>query len=147
MRTTQGNSGFTLLELIIVMLLMSIILGIAVVGFATRLPSARFSATVRELTATIRHARALAQITGEKQRLAINTDTGTYGIAGKGGKTISPDVRMKVIDDISGEVVNGQYEMVFYPAGNSSGGTVMLWNEKRKAEVALDPVVGAVSIK
>jgi prepilin-type N-terminal cleavage/methylation domain-containing protein len=48
----KGESGFTLLELIIVMILSLMILGLVSVYFANFLSSARLQATVREFSAT-----------------------------------------------------------------------------------------------
>lgn len=146
-RKGKKNSGFTLLELIVVMLLISIIFGIAGVVFSGRLSSSRFDAAVRELTATMRHARALSRITGEKQTFSLNLDSKRYGIAGKGEKGFSPDIRIRVADPLTGETDHGRYDFLFYPAGNADGGTILLSDEKRKAEIALDPVVGAVATR
>ncbi|HWR90597.1 MAG TPA: prepilin-type N-terminal cleavage/methylation domain-containing protein, partial [Dissulfurispiraceae bacterium] len=71
----QGNErGFTLLELIIVMLLIAIILGIVTVFFVNTLSAGKFSATAREVAATIKHARSLARLHGEDQTITIDID-------------------------------------------------------------------------
>ena len=83
-----SRAGFTLLELIIVIFLITLMVGLSAVFFANTLPSGRFNATVRELASTIRQARHLAQLNGEKQIITIDLDSRSYGIEGRGKKNL-----------------------------------------------------------
>jgi general secretion pathway protein H len=141
-----NRSGFTLLELIIVLFLITLILGLSSVFFANTLPSGRFNASAREMAATIRQARHLAQLNGEKQVLTIDMDTRSYGLKGQGEKILPPGIHIKVIDPLAGEITSGSYRMAFHVAGNTEGGTVVLWNDAKVAQINIDPVAGAVII-
>lgn len=142
-----NKSGFTLLELIIVIFLITLMVGLSAVFFANTLPSGRFSATTRELAATIKQARHLAQLNGETQVLTINMDSRSYGIEGRGEKNLPSGLRLKVIDPLTGDITSGKYHMTFHSAGSTEGGTVVLWDNKRIANINIDPVAGAVIIK
>jgi general secretion pathway protein H len=141
------NKGFVLLELIIVLVLISVIVGLATVFFANTLPSHKFNATVRNISTTIRQARSLAGIHDETQTVTIDLDSKTYNLEGHASKDIPPDISIKIIDPISGEIYNGKYNFVLYPTGNIEGGTIVLWTAKRSASIQMDPVVGTVVIK
>jgi len=141
------GAGFVFLELIIVLFLISLILGLSTVFFSNILPSNRFNATIREISATIRHARALSQIYGETKIVTIDLDLKRYGMEGRGAKEIPTDINIKVIDPLSGEIHNGKYQFVLYPTGGIEGGTIVIWNSKRTVSIQPDPVVGAVVIK
>jgi len=141
------NSGFTLLELIIVLSLASLILGLAVIFYANTLPSSKLNATARELSATIRYAKHLAQVNGEKQSLTIDLYSRQYGIEGQRSKQVPPEISIKVMDQLSGEVYKGKYLIVFYPHGGVEGGTIVLSTTKKTVSIQLDPVVGSVVIK
>src|SRR3990172_2624923 len=130
-----NRSGFTLLELIIVIFLITLMLGLSAVFFANTLPSGRFNATAREMAATIRQARHLAQLNGEKQILTIDLDSRSYGIESRGEKTLPAGIDLKVIDPLAGDITKGKYHMTFHPAGSSGGGTVVLWNNTRVAHI------------
>lgn len=143
----KKNNGFTLLELIIVIFLMTLILGLSLPFFARSLPSNRFNTTVRDIVATIRHARILSQSNNTEQAIFIDLDSKYYGIEGQGSKAISSDVNIKVIDPFSGEIYSGKYWITFRPLGSIDGGTIVLWNEKKTANINLDPIVGAVVAK
>jgi len=141
------RSGFTLLEIIIVLFLMTLILGLSVVYFVNRLPSARFDATTREIVATLRHAWSLARINNERQTITVDLDLKTYGINGFGAKKIPPDVNIKIADSFAGEVFHGKYYLQFQATGGAEGGRLILWNNKKMQSIQLDPIIGAVIVK
>jgi prepilin-type N-terminal cleavage/methylation domain-containing protein len=143
----KKNSGFTLLELMIVLFLISLIMGMAGVFFANTLPSNKFNATVREIVASIRYARSLAQVNGENETLTIDLDSKKYALLGRGEKPIPPEVNIKVVDPLSGDVTTGRYQLLFPSFGGAEGGTIVLWDKKRVASISLDPVVGSVVVK
>lgn len=139
----KNNKGFTLLELIIVLLLVSLILGISAVFIVNSLPSGRFNSTAREVVAAIRHARALAALTGEEKTITISLDSRKYGISGLPEKVLPADINIKVIDPFYGDITEGDYKLVVHSTGSIEGGTIVLWNSKKKAEINLDPIAGA----
>ena len=143
----SNSSGFTLLELIIVIFLITLMLGLSSVFFANTLPTGRFNATTRDIASTIRQARHLALLNGEKQTITIDMDSRTYGIEGRGIKTLTSGINIRVTDPLVGDITKGQYHMAFHSAGGSEGGTVVLWNNSRVASINIDPVAGAVIIK
>jgi prepilin-type N-terminal cleavage/methylation domain-containing protein len=138
----KKNSGFTLLELIIVLFLISLITGMSAAFFANSLPTHRFNATVREFVAGVRYARSLAQARGENETISIDLDSRKYTMPGRGEKTLPPHVNIKVLDPLSGEITTGRYQLLFPGFGGAEGGTIVLWDEKRVASISLDPVVG-----
>ena len=142
-----NRSGFTLLELIIVIFLITLMVGLSAVFFANTLPSGRFNATAREMASTIRQAKHLAQLNGEKQVITIDMDSRSYGIEGRGEKKLPSGLHIKVTDPLTGDITNGQYHMTFHSAGSTEGGTVILWNNSKAAQIDVDPVAGAVIIK
>jgi general secretion pathway protein H len=143
----KKNAGFTLLELIIVLFLITLIIGLSAVMFASFLPSSRFDSTVRNISATMKYARSLAHMSGEFQTVTIDLDAKTYGIEGKGSKDIPPGVNIKIIDPFAGEVDEGKYRFVLYPGGGVEGGTVALWTAKKSVRIELDPIAGSLIIK
>jgi hypothetical protein len=142
-----SDTGFTLLETIIVLFFMALILGLSTIFFANTLPSSRLNATAREISATIRHVRHTALINGENQTMIINLDSGYYGIEGIAQKSIPPAIALKVIDPLLGEVRKGEYPFVFHVTGAMEGGTIVLSSGKKIVSIQLDPVVGSVVIR
>lgn len=114
----QGN-GFTLLELIIVIFLITLILGLSTVFLAGSLSSSKIRSTARDMVTTIRRASNIAQSSGINKSIIIDIDSKVYSIDGDVKKEIPPDVNIKVIDYMNGnEIDSGSYRMVFYARGD-----------------------------
>ena len=142
------KNGFTLLEIIIVLFLVTLILGLSTVFFAGYLPSVKVNATGREISGMIRHARSLARMNMESRTVMIDLDNRTYGIEGLGTKFFPPDALIRVIDPFLGdEITRGKYPIVFNPAGGMTGGTIILSWRKKVIRIEMDPITGAVLIK
>jgi prepilin-type N-terminal cleavage/methylation domain-containing protein len=143
----HNSRGFTLLELIIVMTLVSLMFGLSTVFFANVLPSARLGAMGRELSSAIRQMELLAQNRGEDQILTINLDTRQYGPEGGVMKTFPANISVMVNDPDFGVLRYGKYPMIFRATGGVEGGTVVLGYKKKILYIQADPVVGSVMIR
>lgn len=142
------HAGFTLIELAVVLFLMALIAGLSAVFFGNTLPSAKLTATGRELSATIRQARSLAQLKGTSQAVLVNLDTRRYGIEGRSNtKSIPPEIGIKLLDPLLGEVQGGTYRILFEATGSIEGATIDLWNRNRSLRIVTDPIVGTVTLK
>ena len=146
-RHSQLSSGFTLIELTVVMFLMALVMGLSTVFYAGSLPSARLNAAGRELSATIRQARSLAQSNGTSQAVSLNLDANSYGIEGRGTRSVPQGVGIRVVDPLFGAVQHGTYRILFDATGGVEGAAVELWNSKRLIRIVTDPIVGTVTIK
>jgi len=146
-RHPARSSGFTLIELTVVLFLMALILSLSTLFFGNTLPSAKLSATGRELSATIRQARSLAQLNGTSQAVLVNLDTRRYGIEGRGARSIPPEIGIKVTDPLRGEVQGGIYRILFEATGGVEGAIIDLWNTKRIMRIVTDPIVGTVTLR
>jgi len=142
-----NGAGFTLLELLIVLFLIALILGLSTIFFANTLPSSRLNATAREMSATLRHAKHLALINGQKQTITIDLDSKYYESEGITHKNIPSSINIKVIDPLLGEIRNGKYLFVVDSSGSIEGGTIILSTNKKTVSIQIDPVVGSVVIK
>ena len=145
MKEMGRNKGFTLLEMMLVIFLITLILAISVSMFANALPSQRVDATARELIATFRHARSTAMTSGQWQVLTLEIDSKQYSIeGGDAPRSIPADVAVKVLDPLYGEITKGGYRFVIAPSGVSEGGTIVLSAGKKEVNIDVDPIVGAV---
>jgi general secretion pathway protein H len=145
-RTPPADSGFTLLELIVVMFLISLMAGISVVLFTGTLTSGKLDATARSLVAAMKHARVMAAVNGEPQAVFIDLDTNTYGIEGKDGKPFPKGITVTVADPLQGRQTGGRSLITFDPLGSIQGEQVILSTPKRSLTVRPDPLVAAVAV-
>ncbi len=139
--------GFTLLEIMMVMVLVLIILGISTVFFSSMLPSQNLNAAGRELSAMLRFARLLATNSGESRTVFVDLETGRYGIQGVQTRRIPQGITLKITDALEGEITRGRYSILFNESGGVPWGRITLSGGKKVLHVELDPVLGAVVLK
>ena len=103
----DNNRGFTLLEMLLVIFLISIIVGISAVVFTRSLPSQKVDAAAREIMASFRQARSNAVTSGKWQVLNIDIEGRTFGIEGGARRALPEEVSLRVLDPLYGEVAVG----------------------------------------
>lgn len=142
-----NQKGFMLIELIIVLVLIVLILGISTVFFANTLPSSKFNALVRDISANIRYTMTTARLRGEDQTFYIDLNSRRYGVENLKSKDLPANVNIRVFDPSGMEVLKGRYQIMIPSTGGMDGGTILLSDGKRTAFIHLDPVVGAITTK
>jgi hypothetical protein len=129
------------------MAIAALILGLGAMFFANTLPGAHLAATGRELTASVRQMKFLAQNRGEDLILTVDLDMKRYGIEGMRMKTVPSDVSIMAVDPIVGQVRNGKYLITFRSTGGVEGGMLVLAARKKVIYIEMDPVVGSVKVR
>ncbi len=164
----QGE-GFTLLELLLVLMLISLITGLVTPKLGGSLIGVQTKTAVKKTSAILRFARNLA-VTDQKARIVnFNTKTNTIalhldqdfdvveGVTQRiepGGKYKSqyyqlPDnvIIQEVIDGRGISSDDELFTIFFYPAGNSSGGEIVLGgNRKGTYRIRVDFITGLVDV-
>ena len=139
------NRGFTFIEVMIGVFLMSLITGITTIFFANTLPSARHKATARELAATIKYARHLAFVKNEKQIINIDLDAKNYSIKGREIKTIAPEISVTVYgNEVNANPVrNGKYIISYDTNAGSGWSAIELVRGEKVITIKPDPIMVA----
>jgi len=99
------------------------------------------------MAATLKEARLLAYINNEKTLLTIDLDARRWGIQGRRNREIPPEVQIRIIDPVHGELIKGIHNLAFFPTGRVDGKNIILQEGKKEWQLLTDPVVGAVLIK
>jgi general secretion pathway protein H len=146
-RTPASSRGFTLLEVMMVVVLILIVLGVSTVFLARRLPSQNLNSAGRELSAMLRFAKLLAKNSGEPRAVLVNLDSGRYGIAGVQMRNVPQGVTLTITDPLEGEITRGEHSIVFNESGTAGWGRITLSGGRKVLHIELDPVLGAVVLK
>ena len=169
MKARSRLEGFTLIELIIVLVILSVITALVAPKLTQSLSRMNVESTARRVASALRLARSLAVT--EKvpygamfdmnadmltvipyQRTPEEEDT----LESEANYTLSPRVYMltdgvhlKEGVALNGETVTtGAFQMAFFPGGGTSGGEVVLGDDEgRSFSVTVDRIVGSVKIR
>ncbi len=144
LQPARGDAGFTLLELIIVLLLIGLITALVMVSLTAALPSTKFRSEVRKMGSLLRYARNRAEFLNQEKEVIIEIEKREVKYEGKTRVAFSGDTEIYVIDPVDGETREGLYRLVFFPGGGSTGSVIVLTRRGRKTEIYLDPLTGSI---
>jgi type II secretion system protein H len=151
-------NGFTLLELVLVLLLMSLIAGLTLPFVASTLDRITLQSEVRQIASALQFARseAISKKTLYAFHIDINEKQYWLGIPKQEEitqpKPIDETVRILDYQRTDETLTEGAFMILFYPRGNSSGGTLRFISINDKDEeniyvVNIDPITGKPKIE
>ncbi len=138
--------GFTLLEMIVVMLIiamMASLLGTSVVG---RMDSVKVATAARDLTAALRYTRSQAVLHRQEQYLELNLETKSYVAAGQKSVQLPESMELKLLtaqSEVSSDKVG---RIRFFADGGSTGGRVTLISGGREWKVKVSWLTGEITM-
>lgn len=170
---SKAASGFTLIEMVVVVALLFMVLGVSIPMLAGNFGNLSLKSTAREISSFCRIARTYAISTKDVHRIVFKPETGIYriegsGVAGKysGARELPERIEVKgdcgggsediyASEDYDGVVVYGSdtfvpeilyedFEIIFYPGGYSSGGCLSLTNDKSGILIRCEPITGRI---
>ena len=146
MWSAGNNSGFTLVELLVVLAILALALAVIPPSLTGAVDSARFKSTQRDLVSALRYARSRAVNSQQAASVNINVKQGTMQVVGR-QRTLS------IPDDVALTLVTAQREQLsayegairFYPDGSSTGGQVHLRRGEQVFVIDVNWLTGRVT--
>lgn len=143
-RRTGLSSGFTLLELLVVLAIVGVVLGTMVLARPSA-ADARVSAAARGVVATLRLARAQAM--ERNMETVVSLDPGAGIIQFSHGQWQLPRGVHVALSFAESERRGAAGGLRFYPDGQSSGGEINLRLDGRLARVTVSWLTGEARIE
>ena len=142
----KDNRGFTLLELMLVLLLLGVSMAIVLPNIDKGLNDREVRVSALSLAAVARDLRSRALFDGVAQELAVNLPQNSYLVAQSREVHLPPDVKFVSID--GGQTMDRDVKkFYFFPNGSSLGGTIVLSGEKSVSYlVRLEALTGRVEV-
>lgn len=125
-RAVHRASGFSLLEMLLVLVLVAAAGMLAATVFSGGVDGLRLRSAAKEIAAQLRQTRAQAVVLGEPQRFTIVPSAHAWQAStGQTGK-IPPALQVQFVGARQTQARIGEESILFFPDGGSTGGRVLL---------------------
>jgi general secretion pathway protein H len=146
-RRVGANRGFTLIEVIAVVLIMALTATIVMVSLGTGLEGARVRAASKELAAALRFTRTQAIVKREAQVLTVDVDQRTYQAPGRKPVELPAKLELKLLTAAQEQVSDGVGNIRFFPDGSSTGGHIELILDDARWRIDVGWLTGEVLLR
>jgi general secretion pathway protein H len=142
----NGIRGFTLLEMLAVILLIGIAAAAVSISVTQGLASARINAASSELAGALRATRAQAIVRGQEQHFDVDTRADTYRDIKQNDVRLPKGVRLSITSAQDDQPNDHTGRIRFFPDGSSTGGRITLQSGKRQWHVNVSWLTGEVRV-
>lgn len=139
--------GFTLIEIVAVLVLIAILLGLASLGFSQTINAARVRAAGKDLVAALRYTRGQAIVSGEEQALELDVEHRTYTAPKRDAQELPGKMELRLVTAAEEQTSETTGRIRFYPDGSSTGGKVRLISGEREWQVQVGWLTGEVRLR
>lgn len=147
------EGGFTLIEMVSVLILIGLFLALVTPFVMTTLDRIRGDSSVRKLTSVLASTRSQAVATKTSLVFQGSLDENQYWVTDPNTEESSEVMKLdrriqfRAFDDGEESLRDGIFSVTFYPLGNTSGGTIFLEPSDTGAdapsfELTIDPITG-----
>jgi len=139
-------SGFTLLEMLAVILLIGIAVAAVSVSVSQGLASARVRAASSELAGALRATRAQAIVRGEEMYFDVDTRANSYDGAKRKNVALPKGLRISITSAKEDQPNAHTGRIRFFPDGSSTGGRITLQSGQRQWHIEVSWLTGQVRV-
>ena len=140
--------GFTLLEMILVMVIAATLAAVAVPNFLPALDGARMRAATSDVASALRYARGQALSRGREAVFFLDVDHHFYRVSGRSKPYGLPtSVKLGLFTAQQELTGGGQGSIRFFPDGSATGGRVTLEANGKRRLVDVNWLTGAIVVR
>lgn len=146
-RLLRKSAGFTLIEVLVVLALVTLLLGIAIGHHPSANGTLSNRAFASALASGLRAARSQAAFRNRSATLTVDLGNRTWRVDQGPTHGMPPRITLELVT-VSGEVQTGspRASIRFYPDGSSTGGRILLKDGGHKTEIRVDWLSSQVSV-
>lgn len=139
MKMPAASRGFTLLEMLVVIVLMSIAIGLAGFGLHTGLKTAQERQVVEQMVNALRATRVKAIVSGQPAWTVFDLQKRRF--QGSDQRIQQWPAQLQVTLQTAAQEGSS---VVFYPNGGSTGGNLLVVNGERKWRIDIGWLTGSI---
>lgn len=146
LRSSKRARGFTLIEMMAVIVLLAIAMTAVTLSFSKSLQSMKIRGASRDLVAALRYTRGQAIVKGAPAVLVLDLDANSYHAPGKPVVPLPKDMTLKLTTadtEVTGANSGG---IRFFPDGSSTGGHISVFQGKREWRVNVAWLTGDIAL-
>jgi len=122
----KKTHGFTLIEILVVMVMLAVIAGVVAYNMSGSLEAAKIRGASKEMVAALRQTRSQAVVKHQEQQLIIDVENKTYQYPGKKSVSLPEGMEIKVYAAASEVPTDKKAGFRFFSDGSSTGGRITL---------------------
>ncbi len=138
-------SGFTLIEMLAVIVLLAIAMTVVTVSFSKSLQSAKIRGASRDLVAALRYTRGQAIVKGTQEVLTLNLDNNSYSAPGKSAVALPKGMVLR-LTTADTEVSGNTGGIRFFADGSSTGGHISVLQGQREWRINVAWLTGDIAL-
>jgi general secretion pathway protein H len=142
-----SSKGFTLVELLVVLVIASVVLTLVGTSISRNISGAEMRTAAQKMTASLRYTRTRAILDKEEQVFLVDTENRRYTAPKRPEVELPGDMQVALTtarSELTSEAVGG---IRFYPDGGSTGGFVELEANDRIYRINVAWLTGEASIQ
>ncbi|HET9032431.1 MAG TPA: GspH/FimT family pseudopilin [Dokdonella sp.] len=143
---TPRPKGFTMIELIVVIVLIGIVASVVTFSFTRTLAGARIQAASNDLVAGLRYTRGQAIVKGEQKVLLLDLEKNTWLAPGKEERKLPEGMILRLTtaqQELTSDKAGG---IRFFPDGSSTGGNIAVVLGDREWKINVGWLTGEVTL-
>jgi general secretion pathway protein H len=147
-RHIRATGGFTLLEILVVLIIATLLFTLIPPLFSGALPGVKLKGAARDLVVVLRATRSQAIITNTEQTLHHDMETRAYRVGSGKPATLPDGITISIQPHASASGLDTTHQTVsFFPDGSSSGGQLLLQGGSRSYKLDVDWLTGKIRIE
>jgi general secretion pathway protein H len=146
-RRPSESSGFTLVEVMVVMVIIALVMGMVATSMSSSISGAEARAAARKLVASLRYTRARAVLDKTEQVFLVNTEERSYLAPGRERVQLPEGVDVTITTARSEITAEDAAGIRFFPDGGSTGGHIELTVNEREYRVNIAWLTGETSLE
>lgn len=138
--------GFTLVELVVVVVLIAAMTGIGAMVIGTALPGQQLRGAAKDLAGQLRFTRAQAIATGREQVFELDVAGRRWTAADRRSGRLPDDIELRVITARGESAADDVAAVRFFPDGAATGGRIVLKIDDAAWRVDVGWLTGEVTL-